>query len=93
MSAVIDRLERDHVAVYLAAVGLGVLIGVVAPGTDGLFEALIYPALGVMLYATFISAGPQSYCRGGGCCVSSSLDGASFAEHECCDECHAASER
>jgi ACR3 family arsenite transporter len=54
VSAVVDRLERDQVAVYPAAVALGVLIGLVAPGADGVFEALIYPVLGVMLYATFV---------------------------------------
>ncbi len=32
----------------------GVLIGLAAPGTDGAFEALIYPVLGALLYATFL---------------------------------------
>jgi arsenite transporter len=54
VSTVIDRLERDQVAVYVAAVALGVLIGLVAPGADGVFEALIYPVLGALLYATFL---------------------------------------
>jgi ACR3 family arsenite efflux pump ArsB len=51
---VFDRLERDQVAVYLAAGAVGVFIGLVAPGADGVFEALIYPVLGAMLYATFL---------------------------------------
>ena len=47
-------LERHQVAVYLAALATGVLIGVVAPGSAGTFEALIYPVLGALLYATFL---------------------------------------
>jgi len=49
-----DRLERHQVAFYLAALAGGVLIGAVAPGADTAFEALIYPVLGVLLYATFL---------------------------------------
>ena len=41
-------------AVYLVALATGVLIGLVAPGADGAFEALIYPVLGALLYATFL---------------------------------------
>lgn len=54
MNAVADRLERHQVAVYLYALAAGVLIGLVAPGTDSAFEALIYPVLGALLYATFL---------------------------------------
>jgi ACR3 family arsenite efflux pump ArsB len=42
------------VPVYLAAVTLGVVVGLAAPGTDDAFEALIYPVLGALLYATFL---------------------------------------
>jgi hypothetical protein len=52
--ALADRLERHQVAVYLAALGAGVLIGLVAPDAAGLFEAMIYPVLGALLYATFL---------------------------------------
>ena len=54
MRAAADRLEQHQVAVYLAALAVGVLIGVVAPDAEGLFEALIYPVLGALLYATFL---------------------------------------
>ena len=54
MSALADRLERHQVAVYLAAVGVGVLTGLLAPGAHAGFEALIYPVLGALLYATFL---------------------------------------
>ena len=47
-------LERRQVAVYVAALATGVLIGLVAPGSAGAFEALIYPVLGALLYATFL---------------------------------------
>lgn len=39
---------------YLAAVAAGVVIGIAAPASDDAFEALIYPVLGVLLYATFL---------------------------------------
>ena len=49
-----SRLERHQVPVYLAALAVGVLIGLAAPGTDDAFEALILPVLGALLYATFL---------------------------------------
>jgi ACR3 family arsenite transporter len=49
-----DRLEDRQVPVYLFAVLVGGLIGLVAPGTEHAFEALIYPVLGALLYATFL---------------------------------------
>lgn len=49
-----DRLERHQVAGYLLALAAGMLVGVLAPGADGAFEALIYPVLGALLYATFL---------------------------------------
>jgi hypothetical protein len=45
VSVLADRLERHQVAVYLAALAVGVLIGLVVPGADGVFEAMIYPVL------------------------------------------------
>ena len=30
------------------------LVGLAAPGTDDVFEALVYPVLGALLYATFL---------------------------------------
>ena len=39
---------------YLAALVAGALIGFAAPGADAAFEALIYPVLGALLYATFL---------------------------------------
>jgi arsenite transporter len=52
--ATADTLERHQVPVYLFAVVVGGLVGLVAPGNDRIFEALIYPVLGTLLYATFL---------------------------------------
>jgi ACR3 family arsenite efflux pump ArsB len=49
-----ERLERHQVAAYLVALAAGVSIGLAAPGADDAFEALIYPVLGALLYATFV---------------------------------------
>ncbi|MEV4418515.1 bile acid:sodium symporter [Patulibacter sp. NPDC049589] len=48
------RLEHHQIPVYLGAVVVGGLIGLVAPGTEHAFEALIYPVLGALLYVTFL---------------------------------------
>jgi ACR3 family arsenite efflux pump ArsB len=47
-------VERRQVVLYLAAIAAGAAIGVAAPAAAGAFEALIYPVLGAMLYATFL---------------------------------------
>ncbi len=54
MNELADRLEHHQVSAYLLAVVVGALVGVVAPGTDGTFEILIYPVLGALLYVTFL---------------------------------------
>lgn len=54
MATLNENLERHQLPVYLAGLLVGVLIGVVFPGADSAFEALIYPVLGVLLYATFL---------------------------------------
>ncbi len=54
MHGLAERLERRQVAAYLVALVAGVSIGLAAPGADDAFEALIYPVLGALLYATFV---------------------------------------
>ena len=49
-----DRLERNQVWVYAAGLLLGAALGLVLPGRASALEALIYPVLGVLLYATFL---------------------------------------
>ena len=52
---VIERttLERHQVWVYLAAIGLGLALGMAAPELAPAFEAVLWPVLGLLLYATF----------------------------------------
>jgi arsenite transporter len=54
VSSFAARLEQHQVPMYVGAVAVGVLIGLVLPSADDAFEALIYPVLGVLLYATFL---------------------------------------
>lgn len=54
MAALHANLERHQLPVYLAALLVGVLIGLMLPDADSAFEALIYPVLGALLYATFL---------------------------------------
>ncbi|MDD4966095.1 arsenic resistance protein [Halothiobacillus sp.] len=51
-----DRLslERHQVWIYLAAIAGGLLLGSVAPGIGPRFEALLWPVLAALLYATFV---------------------------------------
>jgi len=46
-------LERRQVWIYLAAILAGLALGRVAPGVSTAFEAMLWPALGLLLYATF----------------------------------------
>ncbi len=50
-----DALETRQIGVYFAAVALGVAAALVVPGTEGLGPA-INPALGFMLFVTFLQA-------------------------------------
>lgn len=47
-------LERQQVWIYLGAIVLGLLMGLGWPGLSGLFEALLWPTLMLLLYATFL---------------------------------------
>lgn len=51
-----DRLilERRQVGVYLIAVLSGLAFGHLAPGVAAQLEVLIWPALALLLYATFV---------------------------------------
>ncbi|PWJ54437.1 Arsenite efflux pump ArsB, ACR3 family [Quadrisphaera granulorum] len=53
MSALAGWLERRQVAIYLAGIGVGVVVGLLLPGVHGLTVA-IDPALALLLYATFL---------------------------------------
>ncbi len=49
-----ERLEQNQIWVYAAALGLGAAIGLALPALGSALEVLIYPVLGVLLYATFL---------------------------------------
>lgn len=55
-SASLDRLvlERRQVWIYLLAISGGLLAGSIRPGIAPVFEALLWPALVALLYATFV---------------------------------------
>lgn len=48
-----QQLERHQVWIYIAAILVGLALGSVAPRVADPFEALLWPALGPLLYATF----------------------------------------
>lgn len=47
-------LERRQVWAYLYAIIAGLLAGSVWPGTGPFFEAMLWPTLMLLLYATFV---------------------------------------
>ncbi|EPC01008.1 hypothetical protein L861_10575 [Litchfieldella anticariensis FP35 = DSM 16096] len=48
-----ERLEAYQVLVYLVAISAGLVIGMVLPETPQVLETLLWPVLGMLLYATF----------------------------------------
>ncbi len=46
--------ERHQIALYLAAIAAGVMVGLLAPGAAHPLELAINPVLGLLLYATFL---------------------------------------
>ena len=54
LPAVVERLERHQIGLYLAALLAGGLPGWLVPGAAPPLEAAINPVLGTLLYATFL---------------------------------------
>ncbi|MEW1628736.1 bile acid:sodium symporter [Streptomyces sp. NPDC089173] len=50
----VERMEHHQVAIYLAAMALGALLGLAAPSTGPGLEHLINPVLGALLFVTFL---------------------------------------
>jgi ACR3 family arsenite efflux pump ArsB len=52
----LDRLtlERRQVWIYLAAIAAGLIAGSAWPSLARMFEALLWPALALLLYVTFV---------------------------------------
>ncbi|MFN4262191.1 MAG: arsenic resistance protein [Thioalkalivibrionaceae bacterium] len=47
-------LERHQVWIYLIAIAVGLAVGLAAPGVGPLFDTLLWPVLGALLYVTFV---------------------------------------
>ncbi|MEJ3653179.1 bile acid:sodium symporter [Actinomycetes bacterium KLBMP 9759] len=58
-----DRMERRQVAVYVGAILVGVLIGLLAPATGPVLEHAINPVLGALLYVTFLQVPARELLR------------------------------
>ncbi|MGO4783732.1 arsenic resistance protein [Cryobacterium sp. W22_MBD10_FK3] len=54
MTGIVQRMEHRQVALFLIAIALGALVGAVAPGTAPALTLTITPALGLLLFATFL---------------------------------------
>ena len=50
----VEWAERHQIALYLAAIAAGALLGLLVPGLAHPFELAINPVLGLLLYATFL---------------------------------------
>jgi ACR3 family arsenite transporter len=53
VSALVDRLERRQIPLYVAGIAGGAALGLLLPAARGL-EAAIEPVLGLLLFATFL---------------------------------------
>ncbi|WP_110589574.1 arsenic resistance protein [Microbacterium suaedae] len=54
MRAMAETLERHQTALCLAALAVGAVVGLVAPGAAGTLGVAVEPVLGLLLYATFL---------------------------------------
>ncbi|MGP4015835.1 arsenic resistance protein [Saccharopolyspora sp. 5N708] len=57
------RMQRHQVAVYVAAIALGVLLGWAVPGAGPGLEKAISPVLGALLYVTFLQVPVRELAR------------------------------
>ncbi|MDZ7832813.1 MAG: hypothetical protein U5L07_13745 [Desulfobacterales bacterium] len=55
-----ETLEKFQVFIYLAAITCGLLVGIVLPNQVGALELVLWPVLGLLLYATFTQV-PLAY--------------------------------
>ena len=54
MAGIVQWWEQRQVALFLAAMALGALVGALAPGTAPALSLTITPVLGLLLFATFL---------------------------------------
>ncbi len=57
-----ETLERHQVFLYLGAIGMGLAAGMLAPSGAAWLDALLWPLLGLLLYATFTQV-PLTHLR------------------------------
>lgn len=48
-----ETIEKHQVWIYLAAITIGLLIGMAGPSLDDVLEVLLWPSLAALLYVTF----------------------------------------
>jgi ACR3 family arsenite efflux pump ArsB len=63
LATVIDRLDRHQVVVYVAAIAAGIGVGLTSPGVGRAVEWAINPALGALLYVTFLQVPARTLVR------------------------------
>lgn len=61
--AIRGQLERDQIAIYLVAIGLGIATGLLAPSAGARLEHAITPILAALIYTTFLQI-PLADLRG-----------------------------
>lgn len=54
MKRTVEWWDRHQIALYLAAIAVGVVVGLVAPSLSRPLELAINPVLGLLLFATFL---------------------------------------
>jgi ACR3 family arsenite transporter len=57
-----QTLEKYQVIVYLAAISIGLIAGILLPGQAGFLEKLLWPLLALLLYTTFTQV-PLAHLR------------------------------
>lgn len=50
----VETLERHQIAIYLAGLAAGAVVGSAWPGSSSAWGIAVYPVLGALLYATFL---------------------------------------
>lgn len=59
----VARMERHQVVIYVGAIVVGVLVGLLVPAAGPGLEAAINPVLGVLLYVTFLQVPARELAR------------------------------
>lgn len=60
---VVSQMERHQVPIYVSAIAIGILVGLLAPGAGPGLETAINPVLGVLLYVTLLQVPARELVR------------------------------